>query len=76
MEILGEIREGTYKVDPNRRPMTIDLIAEGKTIEGIFRFQGDNLILCSAEPGTKRPRVFAAPDGVEYILWVWRRANP
>src|SRR5437868_308419 len=45
--------EGSYKIDPAKKPKTIDVVqesegdAKGKTIPGIYILDGDSLKICS-----------------------------
>lgn len=47
---------------------------KGKRQEGIYRFDGDVLTVCSAAPGAQRPAEFASLAGDGRTLTVWKRA--
>lgn len=73
---------GTYKLDPDKKPKTIDMIISdgrksylGKTSLGIYAFEEGRLIWCANEPGkTKRPSAFTETEGKEtYLLIRWKR---
>lgn len=71
-----ETRNGTFKIDPTKKPKQIDLMVDDKTVKGIYRFKGDTLELCAGEPGEARPGEFKAPVGNRKIsLVVLKRAN-
>ncbi|HYT95567.1 MAG TPA: TIGR03067 domain-containing protein, partial [Gemmataceae bacterium] len=46
LEVLGMVRDGTYKVDRSTRPISIDLTVDGQTLKGIFVVREDTLTLC------------------------------
>ena len=60
--------KGTYRIDPNRTPKTVDwtdTIGEdaGKTLLAIYSFNGDRLVFCAAYPGLPRPTEFRTRPG-------------
>jgi uncharacterized protein (TIGR03067 family) len=72
------IRRSTYKLDPTKSPMEIDLtpldgLEKGKTQRCIFSIENDRLRLCahrSAKTADKRPTEFKtkAEDGLILVL--------
>ncbi len=66
--------EGTYTIDPGKKPRQIDISHDGKTMEGIYAFEGKELKLCIGEPG-QRPAEFASPEGSHIMLMVLKRAE-
>jgi uncharacterized protein (TIGR03067 family) len=75
--------EGTIKIDADRDPKTFDAEHEsgadrGKTQYGIYKFEDEKLIVCSAAPGSpeiERPTEFRTrPDGNE-VLFEFEREN-
>jgi uncharacterized protein (TIGR03067 family) len=76
------VEEGTYEIDANQSPATIDLQIRkgpdaGKRQLGIFAVEGDELKLCLSGPGTrKRPRDFEPKTGTATLLVVCRRFRP
>jgi uncharacterized protein (TIGR03067 family) len=75
------VSESIYKLDPTKRPKTIDVTFvqgpnKGKTQQGIYSLAGDTLTICGAEPGSERPTEFASRFGRSYILMVLERGKP
>jgi uncharacterized protein (TIGR03067 family) len=72
-------RMGRYRIDASRSPKTIDFIIEagptaGTTELGIYRFEGESLIICEAYGGAPRPDDFAVPKGSKRRLTIYERA--
>jgi uncharacterized protein (TIGR03067 family) len=72
--------QATYKVDPSKKPPTIDLTPEegpekGKVALGIYSLKGDELKICASKPGAERPTEFKSPAGTEIVLIVLKRAK-
>jgi uncharacterized protein (TIGR03067 family) len=72
LEILGQTKEGSFKVDPTKKPATIDLTIEDKTALGIYQLDKNTLKLCTAEPGEPRPKDFKA-EGDKQLLVTLKR---
>ena len=77
----GQVNErGTIKVDPSKKPMTIELnIAEGpdagKTQLGIFEVSGDTLRANLDTPGAQqRPPDFTVKEG--FVMFVGKKKKP
>ena len=68
--------KGTFKVDASKKPKEIDMeIADGpddvkgKTAQGIYKLEGDELSWCVDEPGSgNRPKEFATKEGTKTML--------
>lgn len=71
----GEIN-GTYRLDPSKKPKEITFVADGKTMAGIYELDGDNLQICSAWFGEERPREFVTKAGSKTQLAIYRREKP
>jgi RNA polymerase sigma factor (sigma-70 family) len=56
----GERAEGTYKIDPDKKPKEIDLVFSGHTFLGIYELKGDTLKLVFRLE--KRPTEFNSND--------------
>jgi uncharacterized protein (TIGR03067 family) len=73
--------EGTIKLDPAKKPATIDLTItsgsdKGKEQLGIYRVERDGIVFCLARPGDKeRPTAFAAKDDNGHMLLTIKRAK-
>ena len=68
----------SYKLDPAQKPKTITMTVEegtdkGKTAEGIYEWQGDNLKLCYSLPGKPRPTKFDSDEKNGTMLFVLAR---
>ena len=73
-----EVEKGTQKVDPTKKPKTIDAhILEGpdkgKDQLGIYELNGDALKVCFAAPGQERPKEFASKPGSKHELGMFKR---
>src|SRR5438874_5302776 len=58
----GKEMQVGYKLDPSKKPAHMDIIESsgGKDVvlQGIYALDGDNLKVCFAPPGEKRPTEF------------------
>ena len=71
---------GTMVLDPGKSPAHLDFTyedgpAKGKTLKGIYKFNGDTLTLCYGGFGNDRPTEFASKAGSGTILIVQKRAE-
>ncbi len=69
---------GRHKLDPDKKPRTIDITDtegpfKGKTVHGIYELIGDEFRLCYALPGKARPKTFAAKASSGHRFHVWKR---
>ena len=74
------VAEGTLKLDPTKKPKTIDVAItegerKGKTLLGIYEIEGDTFRVCHARPGGERPADFSAEVGSGRTLIVFKRKN-
>lgn len=68
----------TIDLDPDADPKTIDIQADGgpgrdKVVRGIYKLEGDELTLCTADPDEPRPTAFRADAGDRWTLMVFER---
>jgi uncharacterized protein (TIGR03067 family) len=73
-----ERHEGKIKIDPTRKPATLDIMPEtgsdkGKTQLAIYFLQGNLLTICGAAPGKERPEDFDTKGKKAVTLLVLRR---
>jgi uncharacterized protein (TIGR03067 family) len=66
--------EGTFTIDPGKKPRHIDLNAKGKSIPGVYAFEGGRLKICFSEGG-ERPPGFDTAKGSKNVLLVLKRAK-
>lgn len=68
--------KGTIRLDATKKPRAIDARpagAEGKSLLGIYQFDGNKLKLCFARPGADRPTEFVSKEGSGHNLTIWQR---
>jgi uncharacterized protein (TIGR03067 family) len=72
-------RQSTYKLDPGHDSGWIDLIAPSEypdhVSRGIYRFEGDELMLCLPRANAERPTRFESKPGSGVTLGLWRRTD-
>jgi len=74
----GRESHGTFKIDPTKKPKTIDITLtdgpmKGKTMVGIYELEGDTYKLCADILGKNRPTEFAIKPGSGHVLEVLKR---
>ena len=73
---------GTYKIDPNKSPKTIDITFtggqhDGLTMLGVYELDGDTYKVCLPTGGGKeRPKELASKPGSGLVLEVFKRVKP
>jgi uncharacterized protein (TIGR03067 family) len=72
------ISEGTFTLDPTRKPKVIDETItagpnKGKTYLAIYEIDDEHHKICFAAAGKKRPMAFSSKPGSGHLLQVWRR---
>jgi uncharacterized protein (TIGR03067 family) len=70
--------KGTIKLDVTKKPRAIDALpagasGEGKSLLGIYEFDGKKLKLCFARPGLARPTQFVSKEDSGHTITVWQR---
>lgn len=74
----ANVTHGTYKVNAAKSPKELDITpTDGseadKTLKAIYKFEGDDLVICIAPAGKDRPKDFASKEDSQQILEVWKR---
>jgi uncharacterized protein (TIGR03067 family) len=78
-DATGQNEEGKVKLDPDKKPKTIDFIIEtgtdkGKTQLGIYAFEDGKLKLCVSKAGeTDRPTSFKTKEGSMNVCFVLKK---
>jgi uncharacterized protein (TIGR03067 family) len=72
------INEGTVKLDPTKKPKTVDVTftggeRKGQAVVGIYELEGDTFRVCVARPGDERPAELSAKAGSGHTLVVYQR---
>jgi uncharacterized protein (TIGR03067 family) len=76
----GKEHKLTFKIDPDKKPKTIDLTPsdgpeKDKVHEGIYSLEKDELKICFAKPGAERPKEFESKEGSEIMLIVLKKSK-
>jgi uncharacterized protein (TIGR03067 family) len=79
-DVAGDLfRESTYTIDPTHDPRRLDFTNGGDfpphKCEAIYRFEGDQLVLCYPKPNAERPARFESKPGSGLTLTQWRRVG-
>jgi uncharacterized protein (TIGR03067 family) len=72
------LTHGTFKVDPTKKPKTIDVIfndgpQKGSTMLGIYKLEGDVYKVCFDTDGKTRPKEFASKEGTRSVYEILQR---
>jgi uncharacterized protein (TIGR03067 family) len=78
LHMRDQKKEGTFKLDPTKKPKTITIKPSGedKELRGVYMFDGETLKLCAGEPGEDPPKDFTTKDGGRLMLFVLKRSKP
>ena len=70
------LNEGTYKIDPGKKPKTIDVKDSRKGADlGIYEVNEKEIKLCMGGRGKDRPKEFTAPPENDQSLVILKRVN-
>jgi uncharacterized protein (TIGR03067 family) len=79
----GEVvyAQARYRIDPWAEPPAIDVLitqgaSRGQTMLGVYELDGDQMRVCLAPHGGRRPRDFAPKAGSGHVLQQLKRASP
>lgn len=68
--------EWTFRLDPSKKPKTIDLISRKYgTLPGIYRLDRDSLKIRYSDEIGKRPTEISTQPESEWPMWNWTRIN-
>jgi uncharacterized protein (TIGR03067 family) len=72
------VSEGTFTLDPTKKPKEIDETAtagpsKGKTFLAVYEIDDEQHKICFAAPGKDRPTEFSSTPGSGRLLQVWKR---
>jgi uncharacterized protein (TIGR03067 family) len=70
-----QTREMTFKLDPSKKPKTIDVDMDGKPGLGIYSLDGDTLKICHGDQGDERPTTFESKEGSNVTVVVLKRVK-
>jgi uncharacterized protein (TIGR03067 family) len=80
VELSGKtVKEGTFRIDPSKKPKTIDIYPtepEAKVQMGIYEWDGQEKIrVCCTHPGTAqtRPSLFSTTKGAGHVMSVCQK---
>jgi uncharacterized protein (TIGR03067 family) len=71
--------KGTFTIDASKMPKWIDIKTGakgpffGKTLQGIYKIEKEQLIVCCEADGKARPTVFEAKEMTRNILFTYKR---
>lgn len=71
---------GRMKLDPAKKPKEMDTREEegpnkGKTLQSIYKIEGDVMMACFNVPGGQRPTEFKTEEGSEQMLLKYERVR-
>jgi RNA polymerase sigma factor (sigma-70 family) len=79
VRIGDQSHESIYKIDPEAKPKTIDMVPQGgggATELGIYKLEGDTLTICHNNANNKeRPKEFESKEGSNTLLIVLKRVK-
>ena len=72
--------DSTYTVDAAKNPKTIDMVGtegnlKGQPALGIYKLDGDTLVICYVMPGKERPTAFESKPESGVYLVTWKRTK-
>jgi uncharacterized protein (TIGR03067 family) len=75
------LTQGTLKLDPSKKPKTIDAVADdgpfkGTAMPGIYELEGDDMKVNFGQPGAARPTEFKTKEGSNQVLIGYKRVKP
>lgn len=74
------LRQGSIKLDPTKKPKTIDVTYtegefKGKTFHGVYTLEGDTWTICYNLTGDERPKEVPTKAGKGQLLFHLQRAK-
>lgn len=73
-QLDNTVNQGTFKIDPSKKPKTIDIMPKegdntGATMKGIYELKGDTQKACWGSPDKDRPTKFSSEGGYTLIVY-------
>jgi uncharacterized protein (TIGR03067 family) len=68
---MDETKDGTFKVDPTKKPKEIDITVGGKASKGIYELKDDTLKICVSDGD--RPTEFVTKAGTKAGLITFKK---
>lgn len=72
------IARGSIKIDPTKKPKQSEATytegeLKGKTVQGIYEVDGDDMRICFSLPGKDRPTEFSSKPDSGHVLITYKR---
>jgi uncharacterized protein (TIGR03067 family) len=75
-----KIGAGTIKLDASKTPKHVDAVSDegadkGKAMQGIYKIEGETMMVCFGQPGSDRPTEFKTKKDTTQMLLSYKRAK-
>lgn len=75
---MSDGTNGTFTTDTKKTLAEIDIKfpeGKGETLKGIFKMEGEKLIICATDDKGDRPTEFTSPAGTKTVIFTMKRIN-